>query len=268
VRARGLDVLRYARRRSLWRLMRSRDDPRCSRLMTSMRDTTSAQPVPDDLVDGLRAVTAADVRADPLWATAPIGVLSHVELNALNPVGAEAFTRAHGLPLVKWRLPSAPDDAAKMDSDVLRGLYDHEPSLYGYFVEGAPITLTETFHAKRHAVRGTPGLLNSLSSDGVILSWRARPSRSARCDPSTPRSTSWTQAFGCARTVLARLGADRFPAAGAHAAQAHLLRVPAHQLLAADHAGNLCSILFQCQHHRDEPISEQARIALPVCVAH
>jgi hypothetical protein len=24
--------------------------------------------------------------------------------------------------------------------------------------------------------------------------------------------------------------------------------------------------IFHCQHHRDEPISEQARIALPVCV--
>jgi hypothetical protein len=25
---------------------------------------------------------------------------------------------------------------------------------------------------------------------------------------------------------------------------------------------------FHCQRHKDEPISEQARIALPVCVAH
>jgi hypothetical protein len=38
--------------------------------------------------------------------------------------------------------------------------------------------------------------------------------------------------------------------------------------MSSSHACSLCSILFQCQHHRDEPISEQARIALPVCVAH
>jgi hypothetical protein len=34
--------------------------------------------------------------------------------------------------------------------------------------------------------------------------------------------------------------------------------------MTSSHAGNICSILFQCQHQRDEPISEQARIALPV----
>ena len=44
----------------------------------------------------------------------------------------------------------------------LNDLYNAEPSLWGYFVEGAPINLTENIKPVRKLVNGSPGILDSL----------------------------------------------------------------------------------------------------------
>ena len=42
-------------------------------------------------------------------------------------------------------------------------LYEHEPNLWGYFVEGTPVHLTETIKSVRKLVNGSPALLDSLN---------------------------------------------------------------------------------------------------------
>ena len=44
----------------------------------------------------------------------------------------------------------------------LNDLYNAEPSLWGSFVEGAPINLTENIKPVRKLVNGSPGILDSL----------------------------------------------------------------------------------------------------------
>ncbi|KAJ8599440.1 hypothetical protein CTAYLR_007447 [Chrysophaeum taylorii] len=98
------------------------------------------------------------------WAFAPVGVLNHAERDTINIDFLHKFAAFCGLPLVKWRLPLDFDGvlANVEDDDVI---YDAEPVLWGYFVEGAPvlITVTFTFKSKRRVVNGTPGLLEALS---------------------------------------------------------------------------------------------------------
>jgi hypothetical protein len=48
------------------------------------------------------------------------------------------------------------------DQDIRKELYNNEPTLHGYFVEGAPVHMTETIKSVRKLVNGTPGLCDSL----------------------------------------------------------------------------------------------------------
>ena len=125
-----------------------------------MRDTGSMRPVPEELLKQLRTVSKDDRRRDESWNFAPVGVLSHVERDAINMHQLEAFARAFDVPLVKWPLQMVDE----IENERLRrDLYADEPNLWGYFVQGAPIHLTETLKSVRKLVNGSPALMDSLS---------------------------------------------------------------------------------------------------------
>ena len=46
------------------------------------------------------------------------------------------------------------------------GLYKDEPTLWGWYVRGAPVLLTENVKSTRGLVNGTPGVLDSLTFKG------------------------------------------------------------------------------------------------------
>ena len=73
-----------ARRVELVRLMRAKDDPAFIEAQLRMRRTDIAQPVSDEFAEALKAVSAADLAADEAWRFAPVGVLSHIERDAIN----------------------------------------------------------------------------------------------------------------------------------------------------------------------------------------
>ena len=157
---RGWLLLREAKRHDLTRLMRSRGDPDFMQHLMHMRLTDSTQPVPTALIDGLRKLSAVDIRRDPTWRFTPIGVLSHIERDSLNLAQLHAFAKQFNLPVVRWRVPLKNDVLA---GDAMRErLYEAEPNLWQYFVRGAPLVLTETIKATRNVVRGALGLLDSL----------------------------------------------------------------------------------------------------------
>ena len=132
-----------------------------------MRDTATRQPpICPTFLKGLKPLSTEDVANDPEWRFAPVGVVSRHERDVVNAAQLERFARAFGLPLFRWKLPLL-DELPNVDRN---DLYNAEPSLWGYFVEGAPINLTENIKPVRKLVNGSPGILDSLVLDASVAS--------------------------------------------------------------------------------------------------
>jgi hypothetical protein len=146
--------------------MRAADDPAFQEELLHLRDTAKDVPVPATLLDAMQEVSPSDVAEDPAWAWATVAVLSNYERHHLNRAQAEAFARAHKLPLVRWRLPVTGRSAEVLDATTLDELFDHEPGLWGTFVRGAPAMLTENIQPTKYLVNGASGYMHSLSFRG------------------------------------------------------------------------------------------------------
>ena len=177
-KARGVRVLRAARRLDLVRLMRARTDPQFIAVQEGMRvrDADGLRRLPAALRalnDILRENQPRDDGAsgwEPEWQFAPVGVLGNAERDLLNARQMEAFAKHFDVPLIKWRIPVA--FIVKGGADERRvydELYEHEPGLWGYYVEGAPAYMTETICAPRKLVNGSPVLLRSLVFDAGVV---------------------------------------------------------------------------------------------------
>ena len=130
--------------------MRARFDQAFVKVQEQMRNTDEERPVPTDFVRGLHKVSTKDLNDDDEWRFAPVGVLQREERDVINVAQAEAFACTFGLPLIRWRL----DMVDEIDNKLLRDdVYDDEDHLWGYFVEGAPVNLTENMSSAR-AVQG------------------------------------------------------------------------------------------------------------------
>ena len=166
---RGLRVLQAAKRVDLTRLMRAKDDPAFIGFQLRMRQTELLHPIPDAFIDSLGPVSRKDLQEDAAWHFAPIGVLSHVERDYINYRQLHAFAKAFGLPVIRWKRELV--DGAALDHKVKEDIYEHEPNLWSYFVEGAPTLLVmDTISSVRMLVNGSPGLLDSLTiTDGDDL---------------------------------------------------------------------------------------------------
>ena len=158
-RAVGHRLLVQARRYNLTKMMRAKNDPEFQECQEKMRDTSSPTPISESFVRKLQPVSITDVQDDEGWLFAPVGVLSKIERDAINISQLKTFAKHFDLPLVKWKLPMY--DIVP-DPDVRAGLYENEENLFGYFVEGAPVHMTETIKSVRKLVNGTPGLFDSL----------------------------------------------------------------------------------------------------------
>ena len=93
-------------------------------------------------------------------------MLSNFERHHLNRKQAEAFARAHNLPLVLWRLPLTGRASELLDDTMLHDLYENEPGLWGAFVRGAPAMLTQNIQPTKFLVNGASGYMHSLSFPG------------------------------------------------------------------------------------------------------
>ena len=158
---RGLTLLSRAKRVELHRLMRAKDDPDFIAVQHQMRQTEILHPIPEDFLKQLRPVTLEDITQEPAWRFAPIGVLSHLERDAINLEQLKAFAKAFRLPMFRWRCFLV--DGDMLQAGVVAELYDNEPNLWSYFVEGAPVLLLSTISSVRKLVNGTPALLDSLT---------------------------------------------------------------------------------------------------------
>ena len=177
--ARGLAVLRRARRVELVRLMRAANYAAFAAAQVHMRRTDVSQPVSDAFMRRLHQLSGKDQADDPTWRFSPIGVLSQIERDNINWAQMRSFARAFDLPFVWWRLPLTTKEDAQVPREGREELYEQEAGLRACFVEGAPVNLTETIKARRRLVNGSPGLLYSLGFEGGSGSGNVPPELAA-----------------------------------------------------------------------------------------
>ena len=163
---RGLKLLKSAHRVDLKRLMRAKDDPAFIDHQLQMRRTELHHPIPDEFLQQLRTVSRTDLKEDAAWRFAPIGVLSHIERDVINVAQLKAFGKAFKLPIFRWR--SELVNSEVLEQSVRDEVYNHEPNLWSYFVEGAPVLLLENISSVRMLVNGTAGLLDSLTITNAV----------------------------------------------------------------------------------------------------
>ena len=166
----GLDVLRQAKRVTLSRQMRAIEDQEFVSQRMQMRETTVVYPVRKEFLDSIKEISRQDVEDDQEWLFAPIGVVGHWEGDAINMAQVEHFAYVNNLPVVKWRLTidMRKDYKSLLHAEILEELYETEPNTWAYFVQGAPILITDNMRSTRKLVNGTPGLLYSLNIDEKI----------------------------------------------------------------------------------------------------
>jgi hypothetical protein len=166
--AAGLAVLKSARRFLLTRIMRSDNDEVFTRCQNALRDLTVQFPITASFLKHIKKLSIADMQ-DPRWRFAPIAVMSRVERDKLNMLQLVRFAEYFDLPLFRWRkpLPNYPVTASMSDAEV-DDLYENEPNMWNYFVEGAPGLLTENIKSTRGLVNGTPFLYDSLDFQGAV----------------------------------------------------------------------------------------------------
>jgi hypothetical protein len=131
---RGLDVLRAAMRFDLTHNYRAHLDPKfalcLSNLCAPTCDATS-------VVSYLKTLKPFNAEEE-LTKFGPFATLSNAMWHTINREQIRAYGKHHRLPVFRWRWKTA--TAAQIPDDV----YDTEPSLWGYFCEGAPIQVTLT----------------------------------------------------------------------------------------------------------------------------
>lgn len=148
--AEGLRVLRAAKRFDLTHNFRAERDPDFAAAL----DTLCNIDADASLAPVLDSVTLYDA-TDQQYQFGPFAVLSNVERQFINQHKLEEYAKFHRLPILRWKWPVPGLD---LDSE----LYEHEPGLWGYFVEGAPVQLNVTFNSSRGAANGSQALMHSL----------------------------------------------------------------------------------------------------------
>ena len=195
----GSQLMKGFRRLRLTQQMRAADDEVHAAHVAQMRDVDSTQAVCDELIAAFRPLTPAAIaeearveataavqaaiarepsmteaqrkavareaatRTEDAMRFAKIGVLSQRERHSFNLIQARAFARRHGRVLFKWRHELTGIAASWLTDAETERLYREELAmLWGYFVEGAPCSLTNNLETGRGMVNGCDGAMHSV----------------------------------------------------------------------------------------------------------
>jgi len=139
--------------------MRSKDPAHTARI-NRMRQTETDDPVNTDLINTFQVLTEEDIEKDPSWKTAPVVVCSDDERYSLNTIIVKNYATEKGVPILTWFKDIS--NTHNFDADVCSILYDTQPQLLGFFVQGAPAILLENLNATSGLANGTPAILDSL----------------------------------------------------------------------------------------------------------
>ncbi len=119
--------------------MRATDDKNHTAMLEQMRyPKTGQERIPLKYIKSLKVLSAADVAADPEWATVPIIVTSNSERIHINNCQSERWSTWKRVPRITWKLPLEGDLGPHLSSQMKERLYKAFPQLTGCFVHGAP----------------------------------------------------------------------------------------------------------------------------------
>ena len=158
----GVDMIRAAPCFFLSGNMRAMEDHDFVQALHRMRRTNLELPITPQFFDSIKPLSKEDIAGS--FRFGPFGTVSCVTRNHINIDKIRDFAMALDRPLFKWKLCVVGTNGCKgpPPHEVLDNLYDSEPTMFGYYVEGAPVLLTENVQATRHVVNGTRGLMHSL----------------------------------------------------------------------------------------------------------
>eukprot|EP01047_Picozoa_sp_COSAG01_P002785 COSAG01_NODE_76_length_28332_cov_298.876992_15_plen_2949_part_00 len=150
----GLTALRDATRYDLTHNYRADDDPEFAECLLNLcnpaRDTPKSY-----MVSYLQKLKEYDPREE-LTKFGPFATLSNAMRHAINRQKILEYGKHHRLPVIRWRWETTtkthiPDD-----------VYATEPSLWGYFCEGAPVQITLSSNPAKGVANGTCGNMMAL----------------------------------------------------------------------------------------------------------
>jgi hypothetical protein len=109
-----------------------------------------------------KELNEADVARYPDWRSCKVVAPHNSTVDRFTLVKLRSIARETGQVVVRWRLPltSSDDDAASVINDAQA---EEMPQLFGYFVKGVPIRLTQNSNTALQLAHGSPAELHSLA---------------------------------------------------------------------------------------------------------
>jgi hypothetical protein len=108
-----------------------------------------------------KELTSADIAVQPSWLEAKLVAPYNSTVDAFTLVKLRAFAIKHQQVVIRWRLILASPDVV---SEYLADADEAErfPQLFGYFVLGAPVRLTQNTNTRVQLAHGVAGNLHSI----------------------------------------------------------------------------------------------------------
>lgn len=149
---------------------RAQGDPEHIRRIQTFVDYSQRKPITDELIAYFRSIILSeqDVQdRDSVWNTEAVCLTnSNAERCYLNEVRGELFARIKRQVMVRWPLRYVRNDTFhSLTPEELEELRRSNQELNGYFIRGAPCTLTENVKPEKGLSNGTQAIMNSLVFD-------------------------------------------------------------------------------------------------------
>ena len=160
------DVFKLFQKTELHGNVRAKNDADWAGLISRIRDPTpGANAIEEHLMkrlDGM-VITARDVAEDPKWSDAPICVCGNRHRMGLVEARARSIALRLGVPVVRWRVAIAGVHAQLLSDEQADILFQSDPRLVGYFIQGFGGYLNENVKPDRRVSNGSPFIFHSLT---------------------------------------------------------------------------------------------------------
>lgn len=138
--------------------MRACEDEWHTKVLESMR---AGNPITPRILNGYQRLSRNNL-TDSDWLSAPVVVSSNKLRQRLTIVRLKQFATRHGLPILKWRNKITFQNEIQISESDQEWLYQVEPGLFSYFVQGAMAYLTKNINPEKGLANGTLVTLHSI----------------------------------------------------------------------------------------------------------
>ena len=127
----------------------------------ALRRTDISNPTTPPFLHSIQYLSKSDVSGRDRFG--PFATVSRRVRGHINHQKLRDFARVLDLPLFKWQLTCWHEQTSRFSSSSFAGRSFRNPvGIFGYFVKGAPVLLTQNIQATRHLVNRTRAIMHSL----------------------------------------------------------------------------------------------------------